>query len=155
TIKWEDNLAWTASIIEYLTDNVSFRLKLFSDSTKDAKASGRSKKTGKDGKQQMCAKLAEHVFAKNFDSAIAERYAVNPQRFTKSLGDHLARLKKDYRSYCTTLGKTGAGLKPDEVTPGSEIANKIEAIWEEFPFWDDLHAFWCEIPSFNPIGISN
>lgn len=24
-----------------------------------------------------------------------------------------------------------------------------------FPFWDQLHPFWRELPNYNPIGISN
>lgn len=25
----------------------------------------------------------------------------------------------------------------------------------EWPFWDDLHAFWSELPNYNPIGVTN
>ena len=35
------------------------------------------------------------------------------------------RLKKQYRAANERIGKTGAGLKPEDVTPGSEIANLI------------------------------
>jgi hypothetical protein len=34
-------------------------------------------------------------------------------------------LKKQYRATNERIGKTGAGLKPEDVTPGSEIANLI------------------------------
>ena len=37
----------------------------------------------------------------------------------------VSRLKKQYRATNERIGKTGAGLKPEDVTPGSEIANII------------------------------
>ncbi|KAF8910997.1 tRNA-splicing ligase [Gymnopilus junonius] len=37
------------------------------------------------------------------------------------------RLKKDYIEHLKTLGKTGAGLAPEDVTPGSSIANLVDA----------------------------
>ncbi len=30
-----------------------------------------------------------------------------------------------------------------------------EKIRNEWPFWDDLHAIWRELPNYNPVGISN
>jgi hypothetical protein len=38
---------------------------------------------------------------------------------------YVFRLKKQYRAANERIGKTGAGLKPEDVTPGSEIANLI------------------------------
>ena len=35
------------------------------------------------------------------------------------------RLKKQYCAANECIRKTGAGLKPEDVTPGSEIANLI------------------------------
>ena len=35
------------------------------------------------------------------------------------------RLKKQYRAANEHIGKTGAGLKPEDVTPRSELANLI------------------------------
>jgi hypothetical protein len=35
------------------------------------------------------------------------------------------RLKKQYRAMNERIGKTGAGLKPEDITPDSEIANLI------------------------------
>ncbi|KIJ22682.1 hypothetical protein M422DRAFT_103583, partial [Sphaerobolus stellatus SS14] len=64
-ILWDSNSAWTLSVIEYLTDNPNFRRKLFSDSTREAKESGRKKNQGKDGKSQMHLVLAAEVFGKS------------------------------------------------------------------------------------------
>ncbi|KIJ50643.1 hypothetical protein M422DRAFT_245279 [Sphaerobolus stellatus SS14] len=33
--------------------------------------------------------------------------------------------------------------------------NLIELIHRDFPFWDDLHAFWCELLNYNPITVTN
>jgi hypothetical protein len=39
--------------------------------------------------------------------------------------DLFFRLKKQYRAVNERIGKTGAGLKAEDVTPGSDIANLI------------------------------
>jgi hypothetical protein len=39
--------------------------------------------------------------------------------------DSFFRLKKQYRAANEHIGKTGAGLKPEDVMLGSEIANII------------------------------
>jgi hypothetical protein len=47
---------------------------------------------------------------------------------TLSLVIHLYlffRLKKQYRAANERIGKTGAGLNPEDIVPGSEIANLI------------------------------
>jgi len=62
-IQWAKNPDWTFTLIAYLGDHVSFRLKLFSDSTADATKEGRAKHTAKDGKAQQYAILARHIFA--------------------------------------------------------------------------------------------
>jgi hypothetical protein len=35
------------------------------------------------------------------------------------------RLRKQYRATNERIGRTGAGLKPEDITPGSDIANVI------------------------------
>ena len=62
-IQWTKNPDWTYTLIAYLGDHVSFRLKLFSDSTADATKEGRPKLTAKDGKIQQYTVLAKHIFA--------------------------------------------------------------------------------------------
>lgn len=37
-------------------------------------------------------------------------------------------LKKQYVQFRTELGQTGAGLRAEEVEPGSNIANKISTL---------------------------
>ncbi|KAF8337669.1 hypothetical protein F5887DRAFT_855692, partial [Amanita rubescens] len=57
-IQWAKNPDWTFTLIAYLGDHVSFRLKLFSDSTADAAKEGRAKHTAKEGKVQQYAVLS-------------------------------------------------------------------------------------------------
>ncbi|KIJ28341.1 hypothetical protein M422DRAFT_140817, partial [Sphaerobolus stellatus SS14] len=148
----------TYKIIEYLTDNIDFRRKLFSDSTRDAKGAGRRKQQAKDQKVQMHATLASYVFAKHEDTALAAEYAADPTRFGRSVGQRLQRLIRLYGDHIKDLGVTGAGLLSDEIIEGSGIANKIGMSYEIhdiFPFWDELHPFWRELLNYNPIAITN
>jgi hypothetical protein len=155
-IKWASNHMWTFTMINYLTEHPSFRIKFFGgDATKDATEEGRPKIQGKDGKGVMMATLAQHIFEENESPDIASQYKENPARFTASLGSHIQTLKKTYQTHVTSLGATGAGLDPSAVVAGSAEANKFEEIRKSFPFWDDLHGFWRELPSYNPIGISS
>ncbi|KAJ3845762.1 hypothetical protein EV368DRAFT_7783, partial [Lentinula lateritia] len=61
-IEWGDNPGWIRKAIQYLINNIEFRLKLFSDSTVDAKAEDRKKSQGKEGKINMFSTLAVHIF---------------------------------------------------------------------------------------------
>ncbi|KAH7871191.1 uncharacterized protein C8R40DRAFT_1239977 [Lentinula edodes] len=153
-IEWGDNPGWIRKAIQYLINNVEFRLKLFSDSTVDAKAEDRKKSQGKEGKINMFSTLAAHIFTSN-DEPIAQQewrdeYAKDPHRFATSLQQQFAKLKKTYSKHVRRLKDTGGGLLPED-----QAQNIIEQIQEEFEFWDDLHAMWSELPNYNPIGVSN
>src|SRR5712671_7692689 len=50
------------------------------------------------------------------------KYSTTELSYTLSI---FSRLKKQYRAVNERIGKTGAGLKPEDITPGSEIANLI------------------------------
>ncbi|KAG6838984.1 hypothetical protein C0991_006796 [Blastosporella zonata] len=129
-IEWMKNPDWTWSLIAYLTDHLVFRLKLFSDSTVDATKEGRSKAVGKDGRPQQYATLAQHVFAT--ESTQATYYAQSPARFVTSVETQLRRLKKDYGDHCKTIGNTGAGLHPDNIVPGTPLANIVGTLHSQY-----------------------
>jgi hypothetical protein len=76
-------------LLEYLQENSTFRIKLFSDSSKDAKAENRPKRTAKDGKAQQHAVLAKHIFED--DPVEGEKYAKDPVRYATSVGSRLMR----------------------------------------------------------------
>ncbi|KAJ7869579.1 hypothetical protein B0H14DRAFT_2288693, partial [Mycena olivaceomarginata] len=62
TISWADNPGWVTKAVNYLTDNPSFRIKLFSDSTEDATNDGRKRIVGKESKINMYGTLAHEIF---------------------------------------------------------------------------------------------
>lgn len=82
------------------------------------------------------------------------------------------RLKKEYIAHLKALGSTGAGLAPEDVSEGTPLANLIsmffqpwlyflfltlhliEQITEGWPWWAELHAFWRELPNYNPIAVA-
>jgi hypothetical protein len=139
-IQWAKNPDWTFTLIAYLGDHVSFRLKLFSDSTADATKEGRTKHTPKDGKVQQYAALAKHIFAA--EPGQSTLYLQNPGRYSTAVETRLRRydhslsmylclmtcsssLKSEYVAHLKVLGSTGVGLDPNAITKGSTIANII------------------------------
>lgn len=88
-VNWVKNPHWTHKIMEYLIDNPTFRIKLFSDSTAEAKKAGRQKLVGKDGKPQQYAQLAEYVFKD--DPAEMVRFASNVQKYASAVETRLRR----------------------------------------------------------------
>jgi hypothetical protein len=144
TISWADNPGWVTKAVNYLIDNSSFRIKLFSDSTEDATNDGRKRIVGKESKINMYGTLAHEIFKElpkdappedtEDDVVSAEvraAYKDNPIRFAKSLQQQFARcviklissfllhsridsLKKSYSAHKKTLVQTGGGLKPED-----------------------------------------
>ncbi|KAJ7909203.1 hypothetical protein B0H13DRAFT_1549172, partial [Mycena leptocephala] len=166
-IPWAENPAWLGRAIEHLTTDSSFRLKLFSDSTEDANKEDRQKKQAKESKINMYSTLADVVFKDEavVSEEVREDYAQDSSRYAKSLQQQFARLKKGYTVHVKTLYQTGGGLKPadqqsnliGEIFASIKIplTARAEKIQQSFPHWDDLHGFWCELPNYNPIGVSN
>jgi hypothetical protein len=84
----------------------------------------------------------------------------------------MSRLKNEYKDLVKKLGATGAGLNPAHIKVGSEIEGLIGEhaaaftelqllkpalgkIREDWPWWDELHSFWRELPNYNPVGIQS
>jgi hypothetical protein len=88
-IQWAKNPDWTYTLVAYLGDHVTFRLKLFSDSTADATKEGRAKHTAKDGKVQQYAVLAKHIFAT--EPGQSSLYLQNPGRYSTAVETRLRR----------------------------------------------------------------
>ncbi|KAJ7887972.1 hypothetical protein B0H13DRAFT_2342151 [Mycena leptocephala] len=152
---WDKDATRTERLLDWLTVNVDDRLKLFSDSTQDANEQGRKKQTGKTTKMAYYLKMADAVFSVDASDTVRADYVENPNRYARSVENYLGRLRKRYRDINNELGQTGAGLKPEDVTPESEIANKIAKIKVDFPYWEQLHGFWRTLPNFNPYTVSS
>ncbi|KAJ7164564.1 hypothetical protein C8R43DRAFT_829261, partial [Mycena crocata] len=58
-VNWVKNPTWTYKLVAYLSENPSFRIKLFSDSTAEAKKDKRSKEVAKDSKILQCGGSGE------------------------------------------------------------------------------------------------
>ncbi|KAJ7213871.1 hypothetical protein GGX14DRAFT_392646 [Mycena pura] len=154
-VNWIKNPDWTHAIVEYLNNNPSFRIKLFSDSTADAKKEKRAKQTAKDGKAVQFGVLAKHIFAD--DPKEQARYANDPAKYATSTETRLGRLKKEYQGY---LERVGATLQPEQGWIPHAFMQAVHSqmcleIREEWPWWDDLHTFWRELPNYNPIRVQS
>ncbi|CAK5270459.1 unnamed protein product [Mycena citricolor] len=178
SIPWEKNPAWIAKAIEFLTNNPHFRVKLYSDSTSNATTQGRAKLQGKTTKLQMYetmmdyvagVKSAEEMKEEAASAGSKDRGGDNVAAETKSDGDGKDRKNigvlgpkwtalyladrerlKIYGTHVKTLYSTSGGLLPED-----DQANLIANIQEKFVHWDKLHAFWQELPNYNPIVVTN
>ncbi|KAJ7469520.1 hypothetical protein FB451DRAFT_1176760 [Mycena latifolia] len=154
-VSWDKDPTRAERVLDWLHNNVDYRVKLFSDSTQDAVAEGRKKKTGKTPKMFYYGLMADAVFSVDADASIREDYNKKPSRYARSVENFIKRLRKRYGEINKELGQTGAGLRVEDVVPGSEIANKIEKIRVDFPYWEQLHRFWRTLPNFNPFTVSS
>jgi hypothetical protein len=93
-IQWVKNPDWTYTLIAYLGDHPTFRLRLFSDSTADASKAGRPKLTAKDGKVQQYGVLAKQIFAK--EPGQSALYLQNPGRYGTAVETRLRRYDLHY-----------------------------------------------------------
>ncbi|KAJ7836701.1 hypothetical protein B0H14DRAFT_2589599 [Mycena olivaceomarginata] len=152
-VNWVKNLQWTHSLVAYLCAHPDVRRKLFSDSTAEAKKEKRKKDVAKDGKAVQHGVLAQAIFED--DPSERARYANDPTKYATSVETRLRRLKGEYKTHLETIGATGAGIDPFEVKDGTKLASLIDRIRIEWPWWDDLHSFWRELPSYNPIGVQS
>jgi hypothetical protein len=93
-IEWEKNKMWTTLAIEYLDQNPKQRIKLFSDSTSDAKNEGRTKVQNGEAKLKLYGAMAEAIFTstkEEIPQATREEYLVDPHRFAKSTQQQFSR----------------------------------------------------------------
>ncbi|KAF9455203.1 hypothetical protein BDZ94DRAFT_1316518, partial [Collybia nuda] len=104
-----------------------------------------------DGKSQQYAVLADSIFAK--DPVQSSAFKVNPTKFATAVKTRLRRLKADYQGFLEQLGKTGAGLDPSKLR--GDLANLQDSFCEQWPWWDDFHAFWRELPSYHTVGVAS
>lgn len=85
-ISYEKN-GRTDLIIDWLTNNVDDRTRLFSDNMHDPSAEGRSIGTAKTSKMVYYRKIAAAVF-KN-DKEEKANYAKDPEKYAKSVENHI------------------------------------------------------------------
>jgi hypothetical protein len=92
-IRWDDNKEWTHRAINYLVENPTFRKKLFSDSTTEAKEEGRKKVQGHEGKIILYGTIAQAIFThEDTDQETRLEYDADPNKFARSTQQQFARL---------------------------------------------------------------
>ncbi|KAI0264294.1 hypothetical protein BGY98DRAFT_1103566 [Russula aff. rugulosa BPL654] len=111
-------------------------IKLFGDSTQTAKLEGRSKLTAKSNKGAAYLQLANGIFSIDDDPAIRTDL-----------------LKKQYCAANEHIGKTGAGLKPEDVS--RTVRSPTSSEMQTFKWWPRLHGFWRTLPNFNPYTVTS
>jgi hypothetical protein len=136
-LEWGSNETWMQRAIEYLTHDVKFRLRLFSDTTSGAKAEGRLKVQASESKIALYGILASAIFKTIDDEATREEFEKDPLRFSRSTQQQFQRycdywgtvyyhvlipsddrLKKTYQKYAREIQATGEGIKE---TDGEDI----------------------------------
>jgi hypothetical protein len=84
-IRWEGTPAFSArttKLIEWCKENESARIRLFSDSTQDAKEAGRKKEVSGVSKKDYFQQLAKQIFANNSNQELQTYSQSHPHLFT-------------------------------------------------------------------------
>lgn len=86
TIHWDKkNSPRTARLIEWCKLNQEARLKIFSDSAKDAKEEGRTRQQMTTQKNAYLQQLATTIFENDEDPKVREYFKAHPLAFTKPI----------------------------------------------------------------------
>ena len=81
----DNNKQWTHRAIDYLLENPSFWLKLFSDSTSNAKEEKRRKVQNGKGKGILYGELALHIFSIDPNHDVQVAYKADPHKYSRSI----------------------------------------------------------------------
>ena len=175
-ISWSKNPEWTETLVGILIDNERIRNGLFHDSKERKNTSGHSK-------EYWHMQLAEGIFEDMIDGwhdTNAESEELRKD-YAASTGNYLGRLKAEYKERVRRLKETGGSRSSSQLSvriltkfnilggeDGDELSdeereaekksaedNLLARYRTEWPWWDDLHALWCERPNFNPPGVQN
>ncbi|KAF8327607.1 uncharacterized protein EI90DRAFT_3018099 [Cantharellus anzutake] len=146
-IQWDSNERWTDRLIEYLTNHLDARLKMFSDSVKDAKKESRKKVVGSKPKVEYYHEIAKAVFDVGGEEECGA-YLMEPERYATSVLGRITYLQKTYTTYRKTMRNTGEGLKDEDESQSEVYRNQLEKIKASFPWWNTLHAWWSEHPKY-------
>ncbi|KAG6819195.1 hypothetical protein H0H93_014447 [Arthromyces matolae] len=130
-LQWDKNTDWTWKAINYLTEKPAFCIKLFSNSTSQAKTEGRKKVNNGTRKGLLYQEMALAIFSA--PSELKAKYDANSTKYSKSTQQHFARLKERYTGYRKQFKDTGGG-----VLEGEAYTNLYEKVCEEWEFYKDL-----------------
>jgi hypothetical protein len=90
-IYWEGatNSRRTDRLIGWLEENPTDRIKLFSDSSQDARAANRRKIVGKESKMYIYIKIANAVFSADDNPQIRDGYMHHMDKFARAVENRL------------------------------------------------------------------
>ncbi|KAG1828920.1 hypothetical protein EV424DRAFT_1306111, partial [Suillus variegatus] len=150
TIHWEKkNSPRTARLIKWCKINQDARLKIFSDSAKDAKEEGRTRQQMTTQKNTYMQQLAESVFEGDEDLKVREYFQAHPLAFVKPIQGRFTSLRKKYNEINLQLGQAGAGLSFEELNENEKTRTLLDRLLQTFPWWVDLHGWWRTNPAYN------
>ncbi|KAI6151563.1 hypothetical protein BKA82DRAFT_3935966, partial [Pisolithus tinctorius] len=122
---------------------------LFSDSMQDAWEEGRSKQQLCHGKNNIYVEIAKVIFSVGNESVEIHALTQDNLGIFAGLIQSFCSLKQKYQKYIMLLRQTGAGQTYDDLVSNTSMKNIIDGIQKEFPWWGDLHSWWCTNPAYN------
>ncbi|KIK16305.1 hypothetical protein PISMIDRAFT_50363, partial [Pisolithus microcarpus 441] len=126
----------TSRLIGWCKTYPDTQIKLFSDSHQEAVNEGCQHQQMSAQKEVYLQQAAAAVFTHDHDVHIRQL---------------CFRLCKKYNEANKTLGSTGMGLTVAELRENPEQKKLLDKITENFPWWEDLHGFWRNNPSYNTV----
>ncbi|KAG6379442.1 hypothetical protein JVT61DRAFT_11918 [Boletus reticuloceps] len=147
-IFWEKAYAYrTDRFIEWCQDNPAKRVKLFSDSTQDAREEGRTRVQLNTAKKNTYQELAQYVFEN--DAELGAEWLAKPQAFVSATQRRHTTLRTRYNEQVKCLGQTGAGLTLDDLQIADRTKGLVGEIMKDFPWFSALHGWWRTNPVCN------
>ncbi|KAG2335471.1 hypothetical protein BDR05DRAFT_852721, partial [Suillus weaverae] len=160
----------TSRLIAWCKANDDARIKLFSDSVKDAKEQGRKKKQSGSPKEMYYAQLANAIFSNDEDPEVRLLFQTSPSALIKPVQTRFGTLKRKYNEFNKSLKQTGAGLTYDELQKNPQTKTLIgesfscmsvnctfiylflaDSQLSKFPWWPDLHGWWRTNPAYSTV----
>ncbi|KIK12173.1 hypothetical protein PISMIDRAFT_74852, partial [Pisolithus microcarpus 441] len=93
--------------------------------------------------------ITQHVFTNDRDPAVKQAYLDDPLSFVKTIKGCFAKLKTKYNAINRQLGLLGAGVTIEQLLEDPQKQNLYEWLQPTFLWWDNLHGWWKDNPSFN------
>ncbi|KAG2110120.1 hypothetical protein DEU56DRAFT_749878, partial [Suillus clintonianus] len=150
TIHWEGvRGARTERLLAWCKENEDARIKLFSDSAKDAKEQGRKKKQSGTSRDIFYSQVAQAVFSNDEDPEVQRLFKEDPKAFIKPVSTRFGTLKRKYNEFNKELKQSGAGKTYAELQEDPKMKSLINTKLEKFPWWPELHGWWRTNPAFN------
>ncbi|KAG2047599.1 hypothetical protein BDR06DRAFT_1029586 [Suillus hirtellus] len=145
---WSLSCTHTECLLAWCKENKDTRIKLFSDSTKDAKEQGRKKKQSGTSRDTFYSQVAQAIFSNDEDPEVQRLFKEDPKAFIKPVSTCFGTYKK-YNEFNKELKQSGAGKTYAELQEDPTMKSLIDTKLKKFPWWPELHGWWRTNPAFN------